>query len=102
MVTRTISSFQVRDVELRYTARSAGPVEEVYACHIFGMAQPLGFAIKAKNRVRVEFQWLHAFTFRGWSRLVQAINRPRSHCMHPRQKESHIEVYRRNITVEIP
>lgn len=56
MVTRIVSSFQVRDVELRYTARSAGPVEEVYACHIFGMAQPLGFAIKAKNRVRVEFQ----------------------------------------------
>lgn len=39
-------------MELRYTARSAGPVEEVYACHVFGMAQPLGFAIKAKNRVR--------------------------------------------------
>lgn len=45
---------QVRDVELRYTAKSAGPVEELYACHVFGMAQPLGFAIKAKNRVRVE------------------------------------------------
>ncbi|CAM9236760.1 unnamed protein product, partial [Laminaria digitata] len=38
------------NVELRYTARSAGPVEEVYACHVFGMAQPLGFAMKAKNR----------------------------------------------------
>lgn len=50
--------FQVRNVELRYTARTAGPVEEMYACHIFGMAQPLGFAIQAKNRVREGVQSL--------------------------------------------
>lgn len=37
---------------IRYTARHAGPVEEVYACRVFGMACPLGFALKGKNRVR--------------------------------------------------
>lgn len=41
---------QVRDVELRYTARRAGPIDEVYACRVFGMALPLGFAISGKNR----------------------------------------------------
>ncbi|CAN0353483.1 unnamed protein product, partial [Ectocarpus sp. 12 AP-2014] len=41
---------EVREVELRYTARQSGPVEEVYACRVFGMAVPLGFAISAKNR----------------------------------------------------
>lgn len=41
---------QVRDVELRYTARQAGPIDEVYACRVFGMALPLGFAISGKNR----------------------------------------------------
>jgi len=37
-------------VELRYTARRAGPVNEVYACRVFGMALPLGFAVCGKNR----------------------------------------------------
>lgn len=41
---------QVLDVELRYTARRAGPIDEVYACRVFGMALPLGFAISGKNR----------------------------------------------------
>lgn len=40
----------MREVELRYTARQSGPVKEVYACRVFGMAVPLGFAISAKNR----------------------------------------------------
>ena len=37
-------------MELRYTARRAGPIDEVYACRVFGMALPLGFAISGKNR----------------------------------------------------
>lgn len=37
-------------MELRYTARQSGPVDEVYACRVFGMAVPLGFAISGKNR----------------------------------------------------
>lgn len=39
-------------MELRYTARRPGPVNDVYACRVFGMAIPLGFALKGKNKVR--------------------------------------------------
>eukprot|EP00903_Cladosiphon_okamuranus_P011029 g10416.t1 len=45
-----LSNLEVRDVELRYTARRAGPIDEVYACRVFGMALPLGFAFSGKNR----------------------------------------------------
>lgn len=46
---------QVREVELRYTARCAGPVEDVWACRVFGMMLPLGFAIRGMNRVSPSF-----------------------------------------------
>ncbi|CAM9445262.1 unnamed protein product, partial [Sphacelaria rigidula] len=47
----TLTGRQVRKhVSIRYTARFAGPVEEVYACRVFGMASPLGFTFKAMNR----------------------------------------------------
>eukprot|EP00752_Nemacystus_decipiens_P011479 g10191.t1 len=45
-----LSNLEVRDVNLRYTARQSGPIDEVYACRVFGMALPLGFAISGKNR----------------------------------------------------
>ncbi|CAM9334199.1 unnamed protein product, partial [Hapterophycus canaliculatus] len=41
---------EVRELELRFTARQSGPVDEVYACRVFGMAVPLGFAISGKSR----------------------------------------------------
>lgn len=47
---------------MRYTARGAGPVEEVYACRVFGMASPLGFVIKGKNRVCVGLVRIIQFT----------------------------------------
>lgn len=43
--------YQNRSVFLHYTARRVGPVEEVYACRVYGMVSPLGLAIKGRNRV---------------------------------------------------
>lgn len=44
---------QVREVELRYTARLAGVVDDVYACRVYGMVGPLGFALTGTNKVRL-------------------------------------------------
>lgn len=49
---------KVREVELRYTAKRAGPVEEVYACRVFGMELPLGFLIKGRNKVRFKAMYM--------------------------------------------
>lgn len=43
-------------MRIRYNARNAGPVDEVFACRVFGMACPLGFAFKGKNRVSFVFE----------------------------------------------
>lgn len=55
----------MREVELRYTAKRAGPVEEVYACRVFGMELPLGFLVKGRNKVRYKAIFMRRHTGRS-------------------------------------
>ncbi|CAM9127662.1 unnamed protein product, partial [Choristocarpus tenellus] len=54
---------EVRQVMLSYTAVLPGPVEEVYACRVYGMALPLGFILRGFNKgVTLSFQLLEGST----------------------------------------